>query len=178
MSGHPKNTFFWVCVAVAAGACVGSVDLRGDPGIPPTRVVLDRVVERAAEMAWNGHTYTYQKKSVLEQLDTRGNVTEVVERLYRVDLIQGIPFPRLVKIQGRDLTEAEIRAENDRERAFRNRVTGTDPNGMVERNEPLVSHELLDRYHFTFEGEETLEDRRAFILGEMAEWFKAHAWKA
>ena len=149
-----------VLIGFGAGWCQGQADVE----LPPVRVVLDRMVGRAVEWVEADAVYSYQKRSRLEQLDGDGRPIESIERVYHVDLIQGIPFPRLVQIEGRDLTGEELRAENERERAFRNRVTGTDPGAMVEQNQPLVTHDLLDRYRFTLERAETLEDRRVWVL--------------
>jgi hypothetical protein len=137
---------------------------RADVELPPVPEILDRMVERAALWVQEDAPYTYRKRSVQEQLDGRGNVIESVEKLYHVDLIHGIPFPRLVQIEGRELTEAEIHAENERERDFRNRVTGTDPGAMVEQKEPLVTHELLTRYRFTLHGIDAVDERQVWVL--------------
>jgi hypothetical protein len=151
-------------VAVLVGIWLGWVEARAEVQLPPVRVVMDRMVERSAEWTRNDARYSYQKRSVQEELDADGNPIGSVEKLYHVDLIQGIPFPRLVQIEGRDLTQQEIRAENERERAFRNRVTGTDPVGMVERREPLVTRELLSRYRFTLEGVGEWNERPVWVL--------------
>jgi hypothetical protein len=139
-------------------------EARAEVELPPVRVILDRMVDRAAAWTREDRVYSYQKRSVLEQLDAHGRPIDSIEKEYQVELIRGIPFPRLVRIQGRDLTAEEIRRENDRERALRDRVTGTDPAGMVERREPLVTHALLERYEFTLDQVKQVGDRRLLVL--------------
>jgi hypothetical protein len=144
----------------ASAGLVAQAEVR----LPTSQSVLERMVKRAGEWAQDGTVYTYQKRSLLEQLDAEGKPIESVEKLYHVELIHGIPFPRLVKIHGRNLTQEQIDAENEKERAFRNRATGTDPGAMVDRKEPLLTHALLNRYRFTVERSETLDDRGVLVL--------------
>ena len=74
--------------------------------LPSASNLLHRVVERAQTVARASGTnhYAYDKRSVTEELDEAERVTKSTEKLYRVELIGGLPFPRLVKVQGRELS--------------------------------------------------------------------------
>src|SRR5205085_7289368 len=92
--------------------------------LPTASNILQRVVQRAQLIARAVQTnhYTYEKKSLTEEFDDKEHITKTTEKLYRVALIGGLPFPRLVKIQGRELSARDLEKENQRETAFRQRV--------------------------------------------------------
>jgi hypothetical protein len=52
-------------------------------------------------------------------------------------LIGGLTFPRLVKIQERELSAKELEKENQRETAFRQRITRVDFSRKARRRERI-----------------------------------------
>src|SRR5262245_10714621 len=78
--------------------------------LPAGSNILQRVIARADFVAKTNQTnhYTYEKRSVTIELDEKGRVVKSTEKLYQVVLIGGLPFPRLVKVEGRDLTAREL----------------------------------------------------------------------
>ena len=88
---------------------------RAAEPVPSASEVTRRMIERAEAVARTeqGPQYTYEKQSVLEHLDAAGRLIRSEEKLHEVILIRGLPFNRLVKIQGRGLTAEELsRAES------------------------------------------------------------------
>ena len=142
--------------------------LAGQAGqdLPDADTVVKRVVERADNLARNGRSekYLYEKRSVVEELDAAGKVSESTEKLYQVILIEGVPFSRLVKIQNRDLTEAELKAEQRKEEAFRKKVTGKESGEKVKHRLGEEIGELVGHYDFKVERRENLGNRPALVL--------------
>ncbi len=134
--------------------------------LPAASNLLQRVVERAQVVARAGETnhYAYDKRSVSEELDEKERVVKSTEKHYRVDLIGGLPFPRLVKIQGRELSAKELEKENQREAAFRQRVTRVDMNKKARRREGLATPELVERFDFQVTKREVVEGRPTLVM--------------
>ena len=57
-----------------------------------------------------------------ERLDAAGHVLKSEEKTYLVTLIADVPFNRLVKIKGRELSSEELRREDAREEKFRQKI--------------------------------------------------------
>jgi hypothetical protein len=144
---------------MSRGACAAE-------SLPAASNLLHRVIERARAVAQAGETnlYTYDKKSVTEELDEEERVVKSTEKLYRVELIGGLPFPRLVKIQGRDLSAKELEKENQREKAFRERVSRVDMNKKARRKEGLATPELIERFDFRVVRREEIEGRATLMM--------------
>ncbi len=134
--------------------------------LPASSNLLQRVVERAQFVARGGQTnyYAYEKHSVTEEFDDRDQVIKSAEKHYQVKLIGGIPFTRLVKVQGRKLTAKELEKQNEREAAFRQRVTRVDLQKKAKRKEGLATFELVDRFDFQVTKREIIEGRATFVV--------------
>jgi hypothetical protein len=141
-----------------------SADLSA--GLPPATNVLQRVIERAAQVSRGekNQKYSYSKRSLTEELNSRGEPTHSTEKLYRVELIRGWPFERLVQIQGHELSEEELEKENQREEKFRNRIAGKDLKQRRDRKEAWITPELLARYHFSVISNDVCQNRKALVL--------------
>jgi hypothetical protein len=124
------------------------------------------MVERAQAVARaeRGPQYTYEKRSRRERLDPAWQPLSSEEKIYRVTLIGGLPFNRLVKVQGRELTAEELKQEEAREERFRQRFISTDRKKLVARKEALVTPELLDRYEFAVKERVVLSNRPTLVL--------------
>jgi hypothetical protein len=134
--------------------------------LPAASEVTRRMIERAQAVAQaeQGPQYTYEKRSLLERLDASGQPVSSAEKLYQVTLTCCLPFNRLVKVQGRDLTAEELKKEQDREERFQRQFASTDRQKLVARKEALVTPELLDRYQFTVKERVILRDRPTLVL--------------
>lgn len=128
--------------------------------LPRAEDVVERVLARArfvAQEQTNG--YAYDKRTVVSELDAQGRARKKTEKLHRVTLIGGLPFTRLVKVQGRDLTPQELEKENQREIAFRRKMTSVDLDKKAARKEPLATPELMGRFDFRVMKREWMEGR-------------------
>jgi len=86
------------------------------------------------------------------------------EKAYRVVVIQGWPYSRLIKVQGQRLSDAEIRREDQKEQEFRNKVAGREIGKRRNKKELLVTPELLERNDFTVVRSEPYRGRNATVL--------------
>lgn len=138
----------------------------GAEALPSASNVLARVIARAQQTAGATETnhYVYEKRSVTTELDEKDLVIKSNEKLYRVKLVGGLPFPRLVKIHGRELTAKELEKEDERELAFRQRMTRVDMKKKSRMKEGLVTTDLVERFDFTVTGRDTVEGRPTLIV--------------
>jgi hypothetical protein len=133
--------------------------------LPEASEVTRRMIERSRAVAQaDGAQYTYQKRSLLERLDADGRNLKSEERIYQVTLIGGFPFKRLIRIQGRDLSPEELRAEDTKDMKFRQKFVSADLKNPDARKEGLVTPELLDRYQFVVEKRVILSNRPTLVL--------------
>src|SRR4051812_37340595 len=87
---------------------------RAAENLPTSSNLVARLIERSRLVASVERTnpYTYDKRSVTAELDEKDRVIKSTEKLYKVMLIGGVPFPRLVKVQGKGLTPQQLEREN------------------------------------------------------------------
>jgi hypothetical protein len=153
---------FFLAGLLLACACAISA---AEP-LPAASNVMHRLVQRAQQVAAADESkhYAYEKHSITEQLDGDGDAVKKTEKLYHVVLIGGVPFQRLVKIHGRDLTAKEIEKENQRETAFREKLSGVDLKKKSTHKEGLVTDDLIGRFDFHVIKRETLHGRSTLQL--------------
>jgi hypothetical protein len=167
LKGKDMKQFFRASLVWMAGVSLAAtVRGAGTEPLPSASNLLQRVVARAETTARAGETnhYAYDKRSVTEEFDEEERVTKTTEKLYRVELIGGLPFPRLVKVQGKDLSAKQLEKENERETAFRQRVTRVDMNKKARRKEGLATPELIERFDFRVTKREFVAGRATLVM--------------
>jgi hypothetical protein len=139
--------------------------VRAIETLPEASEVTRRMIERSRAVAQaDGTQYTYQKRSLLERLDADGHCLNSEEKIYQVTLIGGIPFKRLTKIQGRELSPEELKAQDSKDGRFRQKFVSADLKNPDVRKQGLVTPELLDRYQFEVEKRVILSNRPTLVL--------------
>lgn len=132
--------------------------------LPDSAEVTSKIVQRARAVARSqgNPPYSYQKRSLVEELDAAGQVVKATEKTYEVTLIAGVPFSRLVKIQGRQLTPEELKKEDAREEAFRQKLTAVNLKHLARKKETWLTPALVGKFQFTvqerlhYQGRKTL----------------------
>jgi hypothetical protein len=165
-----------ILIVVALLCCLRGYG-RASERLPSASEVTRRMLEHSRALAESEQVpqYTYEKRSVLEQLDSSGQVLSSEEKIHEVKLIRGLPFNRLVKIKGRELTPEELRLEDVREERFQQKLVSADRRKMVARKQALVTPELLARYEFTVKRRVVIGNRPALVVsfkpraGDLAE---------
>ena len=134
--------------------------------LPSASEVTRRMIERGRAVAEAERVpqYTYEKRTVLERFDAAGQPLGSEEKLHRVILIRGLPFNRLVKIQGRELTAEELKKEEAKEEKFQQRFVSADRRKLAAQKAALVTPELLDRYQFAVTERVVRSNRPTLVL--------------
>ena len=134
--------------------------------LPTASSVLERVLHRAEQTSRSDEAskYTYDKRSVVEELDSNGKPTKTTEKIYHVELIDGIPFPRLIRIQDRDLTQEELQRQDKKEQDFRRKIAARDPKLPANRDDDSLNEKLINRYEFNVERRDFLNSRPVLVL--------------
>jgi hypothetical protein len=118
--------------------------------LPSGSNLLQRLMDRFATQAraTNTPAWTYDKRQTTEKLDSDAKVKESTTKLYHMRFTQGVPVSQLFKIEGRDLSPAELKKEEQHDMAFEKEISGRDPKKAVKQRESLVTKDLLDRFDF------------------------------
>ena len=142
--------------------------------LPSADQVMQRVLERSQTRAaaTNAPAWTYNKLAVMEKLDGKGKVEDRTEKLYRVQIIQGVPVSKLIKVEGRDLTPGELKKENQHDAALQKQVSGRDPKKAVAGREALITTNLAERFQFTALRRETIQGRQTVVITFVAKPIK------
>ena len=139
---------------------------RAGEALPGASEVTRRMIERAQGVARAEQRpqYNYEKRSLSERLDAAGQVLTSEEKTYLVTLIADVPFNRLVKVKGRELSGEELRSEEVREEKFRQKFVSADATKSAARKAGWVTPELLNRYQFEVIGRVILSNRPTLVL--------------
>jgi hypothetical protein len=134
--------------------------------IPEADDVVRRLLERAKWVASSEAVprYTYQSRSILQQLKGNGKVIHSQEKHYRVDLVSGYPIPYLTKIKGKELSEEELERERKEAAAFWSKFTSLNMEELAARKETWLTSNLLARYEFQVKERITLSNRSTLVL--------------
>ena len=139
---------------------------RAAEALPGASEVTRRMIARAQAVARAEQRpqYTYEKRSLRERLDADGQVLKSEEKTYLVTLIGGVPFNRLVRIKGRELSSEELRSEEAREEKFRQKFISPAATKSAARKAGWVTAELLGRYQFEVMERVILSNRPTLVL--------------
>ena len=150
----------------ALGLVLGGQTGRAAETLPEPAEVTAKLLARARSIARTvaSPKYCYQKRSLVEELNGAGQVVKSTEKLFDVTLIAGVPFSRLVKIQGRQLTSEELKKEDAREEAFRQKLTSVNLKRMARNKETWLTPALLDKFQFTVEERLAYQGRKTLRL--------------
>lgn len=133
------------------------------PKPPDLREIMQRVIQRAkweAEARLDSR-YTYRQKRTIDKLDSDGKVTEHTTMLFDVVPVGDGTLYRMIEKNGRPLTADEQRKEAEKEAKFRESLKKAR---KPSDNEVELNDELLNRYNFTYAGEEAVGGRAALVL--------------
>jgi len=126
------------------------------------RRVLDRFAAKAA--ATNAPVWAYDKLEVMEELDSNARVKERTEKDYRTQMVQGIPDSRLVRMGGRELTEAQIKKETEREAAFQIDLGGHDSKKAGTKHEAFNPEDVIARFEWNALRRESVHGRQTVVV--------------
>jgi hypothetical protein len=136
-------------------------------GLPAT-LTASEIVKKTGERAQAIYAanrqsgYSYTKFAVSEQFDGKGKLREKKEKCLQFEAGHG----RLtqIKLNGRCLTGAEFRRQEQAAIEARQQVTDSKSNKRDDNWEKYITPELLAKYSFKLIGQEIVNGRPAYVL--------------
>jgi hypothetical protein len=107
--------------------------------------------------------YSYSKFAVTEEFNGKGQLKEKKEKL--LEFQSGYGRLSQVKLNGRALSGAEVRKQEEAAAEERQHATDSKSNKRDDNWEKYITPQLVAKYSFKLLGEETLNGRSAYILG-------------
>lgn len=140
--------------------------IPGGKSLPSAQEVMQKALERThwAETNETRSRYTFLVRQSTEQFDGAGHLKSRKEKLYQVHLTGGWTHLRLIQVNGQNLSAAELKRQEMRERHERQKITMGGSGHGGDRRENFLSPELVAKYHFRLVGEELVNGRPAYVL--------------
>jgi hypothetical protein len=159
-----RNLSIGVIFALAGVLAAGPVIGATAPAALTAREIVKKTGERAqAIYAANRQSgYSYTKFAVSEQFDGKGKLREKKEKFLQFEAGHG----RLtqIKLNGRSLTGAEFRKQEQAAIEARQQVTDSKSNKREDNWEKYITPDLLAKYSFKLLGREIVNGRPAYVL--------------
>ena len=129
-------------------------------------VIVRHTLEKAADMEKSEERsrYVFRLVTQVDDLDARGKVKRRREKEYEAKINGGWTALRLLRINGEDLTPAQMRKEEEKDLRFRQQATQSSSPLGSDRRENFFTPELIHHFRFRFKGHETIEGRPTFVL--------------
>lgn len=153
-------------VVIVLMACLKTGLASTTPAALSAADIMRKAVERAESPGARTARpdYRYTKRTVLEELDSKGRLKEHKEKLYEVLVESGLSSLQLVQVNGQTLPAAELKKQNDKEIADRQKMSDGKANQKGDERENFLTADLIGKYKFTLLGEKTLNGRTAYLL--------------
>src|SRR5215471_15993230 len=140
---------FWPVLLVLS--CLAVVQSRAEKELSADEVVSNAVVRaQRAEIKPSTSKYSYTKLTVTEEFDAEGNVKDRKERVYEVTLQGGATSLKLVSVNGRPPSEADLKKHSENE-VNGQHLVGPSKSGKGDKRENLLTPELTAHYNFKLE---------------------------
>lgn len=134
--------------------------------LPNAHMVVQRALERAMAMEKSEvrSQYVFTLTTSVEDLDAKGKLKSRKEKIYEARLNNGWTRLKLLRINGENLTPAQLRHEEEKDLRVRQQATQTASPLGSDRRESFFTPELTRRYRFALKGRETIRGRPAYVL--------------
>lgn len=134
------------------------------PGAPSAEAIIDRFAARArAAAADEGRqVMVYRRTTRIEDLKSKDAKERMQMREHAVTNKAGVVRARLVRIDDREPSEAEVAADARKEGDARKETT------RRRRGPDFVDEALIRKFEYELEGEDVVEGRRAYRLAYKA----------
>ena len=140
---------------------------RDKAALPQPEEIIRKVVEREKwkESQKIEGKYTYTSLDVAEILNKDGSLKERREKLYEVIPIEGEPYYKLIRKNGKLLSPEESKEEEEHEKKFRQELAEEKGKKTHDDDDLELNEELFGKYRYTLAGEEQINGRPAYLLG-------------
>jgi hypothetical protein len=108
--------------------------------------------------------YSYTKKTITEDLDSKGHVKDRKERVYEVSVESGLSYLKLTQLNGQSLSTAELKKQAEHEAADRQKIADAKPGQKGDERENFLTADLVQRFNFSLGGEQVINGRNAYVL--------------
>ena len=156
---------------IAAWTCAAAFTAATAQPAPDTevRAIIDKALARMAWSAEQGHDarYKHSRTRRRRQFDGDGKVTEDETRRYTVEPYRGVPYARLIALNGEPIAGDDLAAEEQRWREFVEAVDhppDEDEDDDGDDNALVFNAELISRYTARLDGIRELRGRPSYIL--------------
>ncbi|MDB6067414.1 MAG: hypothetical protein JWR26_3622 [Pedosphaera sp.] len=135
-----------------------------------TPLSADQIVQKAVQRSEAAKThekrpdYRYTKHTITDELDPNGRLKDRKEKLYEVLVASGLSYIKLVQANGQSLSPAELKKQQDRELADRQKMTDSKPDKTGDDRENFLTADIVSRYKFTILGQKTFNDRTTYLV--------------
>ena len=153
-----RPTFSFIAVVLLLSLAAGSARAV-------TAGEIMRKTVAKADRATNGsprQEYEYNKTSVTEKLDGKGNVAERREKLIRIKSGKGSVIE--IKLNGKPLSQDDLKHEQAQVEAEDERINDSRVARRNDNWERLLTTDLISRFQFTLLREEPLNGRTTHVL--------------
>jgi hypothetical protein len=160
----PYNRMF-VLTGLLLGNLFSGTAVRAEALLP-----ADEVVRRAVERAESPDTrfarpdYEYRKHTITEELDKKGHLKEHKEKLYHVLVEAGLSSPRLLQVNGQNLSAEDLKKQQERDAAERAKLVDAKPGKKGENRENFLTADLVDKFKFTLVEQKLINNRLTYVL--------------
>jgi hypothetical protein len=129
-------------------------------------MIIHRTLEKSVQVEQSAERsrYAFDMTTVMEELDAKGKVTSRKEKCYEARIQSGWTQLKLLRVNGENLTPAQLRHEEARDLKTRQNATQSSSALGSDRRENFFTPELVLRYRFIFKGIETIRGRQAYKL--------------
>jgi hypothetical protein len=136
------------------------------PALLSANAVMQKAVERAESPASHEArpNYLYLKHTVLEDMDAKGRIKERKEKVFEVSVEAGLSYLKLVKFNGQNLTPAELKKQDAKEAAERQKMMDAKPGKKGDERENFLTADLVQRFNYTLVGEKPFNGRDTYIV--------------
>src|SRR5215831_17215351 len=131
--------------------------------VPTADEIISKAVAHAQESKTRERpaSYSYTKLTLTEEFDAAGNMKDRKERMYQVVLQGGATHLKLISVNGRPPTEAELKIQSENETHTR-RLLGQSKSGKGDNRENFLTPDLVAHYSFKLNGQVNVNGRPAY----------------
>jgi len=86
------------------------------------------------------------------------------EKLYQVSFMGGLSYLKLLQLNGQNLSANELKKQEDREAAERQKLTDGKLASKGDVREDFLTADLVAKYNFTFQDKKPINGRNAYVL--------------
>ena len=157
-------------IRVVLAGLLAAFPLMGLAATAGSALTPDEIVHRAVQRAESPAShelrpnYSYTKHTVTDDLDATGHIKARKEKLYSVSVEAGLSYLKLLQYNGQNLSAAELKKEDERDAAERQKMLDAKPGHKGDERENFLTAELAAKYNYTLVDEPSINGRLAYQL--------------